>query len=271
MRWFLTLLFAAICATTPVCQQAAQAQQVSVQILLLEPESASALISDPLAALSFTLRLQTHRGDNVPIGLYKDTACTDPATADGDSIAAWRDELSGSGKVATQSNSMFRPTLRFVGGKPFVRSDGVDDHLLITLTAAAGNRSFAVALKPLSTTALQYLFDTESGRLVIAHSFTGNNVAWFDGTSHLIAPATTGAQRLVYIFSGSTGTIYRDNASLGSDSHTATAIGGAVAIQASYSGVGGNFNGDLSALCIIGSALTAGERSEVEAYLSGLQ
>ena len=56
-----------------------------------------------------------------PLGLYKDTACTIPAEFDGDLIAAWRDELSLSGFVATQPEVGKRPTLRFIQGKPTVR------------------------------------------------------------------------------------------------------------------------------------------------------
>lgn len=86
---------------------------------------------DPLAGIPFPLRLQTHRGDGVPLGLYQDTACTIPATDDGHSVAAWRDELSDSGVVAVQSVSTKRPTLRFAVGKPVLQFDGVDDFLLI--------------------------------------------------------------------------------------------------------------------------------------------
>lgn len=84
---------------------------------------------DPLADIDFALRLQTHRGDGVPLGLYQDTAFTIPATTAGQSIAAWRDELSGSALIATQSVSTKRPTLRFTNGIPWLEFDGIDDWL----------------------------------------------------------------------------------------------------------------------------------------------
>ncbi|MBX3740258.1 MAG: hypothetical protein KF712_04660 [Akkermansiaceae bacterium] len=87
---------------------------------------------DPLAGLDFSLRLQTHRGDGVPFGLYKDVACTIPAMEDGDSVAAWRDELSGSGLVLEQSIPAKRPTLQFVSGVPVLEFDGIDDFLIAT-------------------------------------------------------------------------------------------------------------------------------------------
>lgn len=88
---------------------------------------------DPLANIPFALRLQTHRGDGVPLGLYQDAACTVPATLAGQAVAAWRDELSGSGLIATQSVSTKRPILRFTAGVPWLEFDGVDDYLDVTM------------------------------------------------------------------------------------------------------------------------------------------
>lgn len=87
---------------------------------------------DPLAGIDFVLRLQTHRSDNVPFGLYQDTACTIPAVADGDPIGGWKDEISGSGLIAVQSVADKQPTLRYTSGKPVVRFDGVDDTMQIS-------------------------------------------------------------------------------------------------------------------------------------------
>lgn len=90
---------------------------------------------DPLAGINplLALRLQTHKGDDVPFSMYQDVACTVPATEEGDPIAAWRDELSGSGLVATQSDTGKQPILHFVSGVPTVKYDGVDD--LLTLSS----------------------------------------------------------------------------------------------------------------------------------------
>lgn len=75
----------------------------------------------------FALRLQTHNGDNAPLGLYQDTACTIPATQNGDPVAGWKDVLGASGLVAIQTDSQKQPILLFVGGVPTVWYDGVDD------------------------------------------------------------------------------------------------------------------------------------------------
>lgn len=100
---------------------------------------------DPLAGITFALRLQTHRGDGVPLGLYQDAACTVPATEDGDPVGGWRDELSGSGLVAEQSVSTKRPTLRFAGGIPVLEFDGVDDWLDIGFWG--GQQVYSAAIK----------------------------------------------------------------------------------------------------------------------------
>lgn len=95
----------------------------------LEEGAAGSGATDPLAGVVFALRLQTHAGDNVPVGLYQDVACTIPATADGHVVAAWRDELGGSGKTYSQSDVSKRPLLKIVSGAPVVRFDGIDDVL----------------------------------------------------------------------------------------------------------------------------------------------
>lgn len=89
-------------------------------------------VADPLAGIVFALRLQTHKGDNVPLGLWQDTAGTIPAVLDGDPVARWDDVLGTSGLSALQANTMQQPLLRFVNGTPVVRFDGVDDQMVVT-------------------------------------------------------------------------------------------------------------------------------------------
>lgn len=127
--------------------------------------------TDPLAGIPFALRLQTHRGDNVPLGLYQDTTCTIPATADGHSVAAWRDELSGSGLIATQSNAMKQPTLRFVDGVPVLRFDGVDDELLATI-AEPDASYWSIALRQ----------DDTNNRVPLGAGDNGAHTIFYNGT-----------------------------------------------------------------------------------------
>lgn len=70
------------------------------------------------------LKLVTHNGDNVPVGLYQDTAATIPATTEADPVAAWKDMRSG-GTVFTQAVGAGQPFLTFISGVPMVEfSDG---------------------------------------------------------------------------------------------------------------------------------------------------
>lgn len=83
---------------------------------------------DPLAGIAFALRLQTHNGDNVPLGLWQDVSKTVPALLDGDPIAVWEDVLSASGREFTQADPSKQPLLFFESGVPTILLDGVNDY-----------------------------------------------------------------------------------------------------------------------------------------------
>jgi hypothetical protein len=82
---------------------------------------------DPLAGYTWGLRLQTHNGDGVPLGLWQDTTFTIPAQNDFDPIGGWTDELSDSGAAVIQSDLNLQPYLLFIDGIPTIQCDGVDD------------------------------------------------------------------------------------------------------------------------------------------------
>lgn len=60
--------------------------------------------------------------------LWKDTAGTDPVTADGDAVARI-DDKSGNGNNATQTTAANRPLYKTSDGLHWLQFDGVDDHL----------------------------------------------------------------------------------------------------------------------------------------------
>ncbi len=79
------------------------------------------IIAPQLIMSDLHVRLQTHMGDNVPVGLFQDAALTTPATEEGDRVGGWRDMWvpSDAAFVAvTQTDNALRPTLTFVGGVP---------------------------------------------------------------------------------------------------------------------------------------------------------
>lgn len=79
-----------------------------------------------------------HRSD---YGLYKDSALTDPVTADADTVGGWVDK-SGNGRNWTQATSASEPTYKtaIVNSLPVLRFDGSDDFFdgpnISALTAA---------------------------------------------------------------------------------------------------------------------------------------
>ncbi len=228
--------------------------------------------ADPVAGIVLTFRLQTHNGNNVPLGLYKDTASTIPATTAGDSIAAWRDELNGSGFAALQDNATKRPTLQFVNGKPVVRFDGVNDHLIANgfyipqpYTAFAGLR--------LASIKHRYVLD--SGALNMGAIFSSNglygtgwgiyaNSAGTPGittnainTSYVIASVASGTSATFTV----NGTVF--TASQGIPSLSGLSI-------ASANGLDAFWHGDMTSVLLAGSALDATSRSIIETYLATL-
>lgn len=82
---------------------------------------------DPISGFTFFARLQTHRGDNIPIGLYQENSFDVPATQEGDQISMWADEISDSGVVFDFSYGGSLPFLTFIDGVPCVAWNGLDN------------------------------------------------------------------------------------------------------------------------------------------------
>jgi len=99
---------------------------------------------DPLAGIDFALRLQTHRGDGVPVGLFTDAGTT--SAGESDSVYTWADELSNSGLSAVQSNAMKRGTLEFLNGIPFLSMDYVDDGYILGSGAQTLSVPYAISI-----------------------------------------------------------------------------------------------------------------------------
>lgn len=91
---------------------------------------------DPLAGFNWAARLQTHiPGNNTPLGMFQDVACTIPSTQDGDNFAGWKDVLSDSGVIFTQAVSDQIPIFVSDGSTPTGLLDGVNDFWATVLAA----------------------------------------------------------------------------------------------------------------------------------------
>lgn len=238
--------------------------------------SSLGILPDPLAALTFALRLQTHSGfgatPNAPFGLYTDTACTTPATVAGDLVAAWRDELGTSGIVLTQATSLKRPTLQFVSSKPVLRFDGLLSDFVCPLSFASTSHIWYAGLSQ-GTATNRLLLDSATGRIILYPyaGGSGGQVGWFDGAFHdNIAAGTTPFQVLTYKFDApnTLGTVYRNGASLGTGTYIPRAIGGTTIFGAINDQLSGFFDGDMSSFVVQSALPTTPQQQLIEGFLA---
>ncbi len=190
-------------------------------------------------------------------------------------VVVWKDWLGDSSKDWIQSTSGSAPIwnpAKAATGKPAL--DFVTAAQLFmqnSMTRSASDMSVWFMVDRGSTTAVQDIFTTQTGLLVLASvsstsSFTGYyDTAWRQGSN-----SVTGTQALGFQFSGtggSAGTVYRSMTSLGSFSYaSARAIGGTSAIGAYFDGSAQWYDGCIYEMIIYNSALTIGQRTELLTY-----
>lgn len=256
--------------------------------LLTEADS-----GDPLADIPFSLRLQTHIGDNIPLGLYQDPSCTIPATVHGEPIAAFRDELSGTPTILTQTIPGSIPTLNIgVDGNPSVAFDGSNDFLR--------NLLFIMDLSERSVfIALQQTSDSNNAGILVITPASGDDYRRTDavpyevqdGDNYFTAfagldttlyevkiPGVGLAPSAVYseIFGAGEGSIYLDGVLIDSDSSAPafTNSGGGLLLGARLlSGVisAPYFGGLISAILIMPRRATSDEADRINDYLTNIK
>jgi hypothetical protein len=233
--------------------------------------------------INLSVCLVAHRGNNLPFGLYKDTAMTIPATTAGDAIAAWRDEVTGNGLYATQATAGFRPTLQFVSGRPVVRFDGTDDYLEFpTIGPLALTSGFEVQARVITGSVAfnvsggeQWIFskDVDTGRSY-AFGWGGQFPLQINGTGSSLPLALSGPVSLGWRGNSTLGTLWR---AAGTD-YVNNATWAAPATNATlpriglrqYPGFTQPFSGDLVSVTVASKVLTTYQRLGIEAYVSGL-
>ena len=201
-----------------------------------------------------------------------DTMFTDAGTTkvstDGDLVYQINDK-SGNSKNAVQTTEAKRYAYKvnIKNSLSVLSSNDVQGGYSLTgLTSTSGSYTFFFVFDRLSTA--NWMFDTQTGRFVLATSNSGN-YSWNDpGGWHNIASTTTGWQSLTYHFtSGGNGVIYKNGSSLGSAAYTTRNIGGRVGLFSDYTVIGTK-SGNHSEIIIYDSALSDTNRQTVETYLN---
>jgi len=196
------------------------------------------------------------------------------AVANNDPIG-YAAQISGfSATPAIQATSAAKPTLKVgangINDHNAASFDGGDNLVWTGITASSGAKTIYLVVDPTSAAgSVSYFLDSLVGRLLVAHfGSVANQVAYYDGMWRDIANATANAQILTFALGSGTGTIYRNDVSIGSADYVNKAIGDETAIGSSYNGSGAYYNGLYGAIYLYNALHTADERTAMYAYLS---
>lgn len=193
--------------------------------------------------------------------------------ADADPVSTWPDS-SGNGYNATGSGAS-RPSWRvgLASGHPTVDFDGAGDYLATSLAHASGDFTFYFVVKQDSADMVNgdYLFDTQTGRLVLWSPGPALHVGFYDGTVRDSSTAASTAGLEVYEFNLASGSavLRRNGTSILSTGYTQTAIGGAVSLGSDYTGSANpSFDGQIAEVIVYSHALNSTDRGKVNTYLN---
>lgn len=235
-------------------------------------EAGAAPWVDPLAAYTFALRLQTHRGDGVPVGLFQDAAGTVPATADGDPVGCWKDVLGAGLLSATQSVSTQRPTLRFRSGIPTLAFDGVDDFLQTTVTSNTLRTMFS-AQKSTDITAFRTIVDDGNVQCFMGQNNAGKGVI-IDSIGSIREGSGLTTNKEVwtgYYFTGSPGEMRLRQAGVDNLLVLSGTFGSASAMRIGRAGNNSAaWQGDITSILLATTSFAVPDIEAVEIYLDTL-
>ncbi len=150
-------------------------------------KGAAMALSSFVTSIPLQIRLQTHNGNGVPIGIYQDAAMTTPAVNEGDPVRAFKDVLGGSGLSITINTSDPSATLRFFDGRPGIVLDGRQGWVSTSQAWYAGKRGcIYVLFRNLGYNAPFYVAGTftqgGTNTFFIESAIQGTNNVYYDGT-----------------------------------------------------------------------------------------
>lgn len=195
-----------------------------------------------------------------PFSIYQDVALTLPALDQGNLIRGWRDELSGSGRVAIQSSSTACPSVRFIAGKPVPRFDGVDDYMrLDTPIILTGDFTVTARVRS-SGDGIIVGSEAHVGGVHLLRINASDQVVFYDGMTLLTSttPVSTRATpiNISVIRTGTTVKMYEGTTEIGSGTSAATMEAGIIGTLIFGGDSLSPLNGDGPVILIAGTAMT---------------
>jgi len=201
--------------------------------------------------------------------VWQDAAGTTPATA-GDPVGRI-DDKSGNGNHATQSTSTARPTLQTSGGLYYLDFDGVDDWMRAILASnQAQPNTLAVAVKLDLASDTSYIVDGYGSERNLLYQ-PSTNLSLYAGTT-LSSPSATGTSERVFLgYFNTTSSEIRVDGVQKATGNAGSALWGGITLggsSASPPSGAAMTDGRIYGFVGVNRTLTAGEISDVEAYLA---
>jgi hypothetical protein len=207
------------------------------------------------------------------LGVWLDA--TQIASTDGTALSSWSD-ASGGGHHATQGTGAAQPTYQTneLNGKPVVRFDGTDDFMgLGDLSLVFPTAATLLVVYGITGTEDRYsVFENTSNNGYWSYSggvgyFCAFRTARIDG--YPAAMPETGTNLVSVVSSASTYQVYLDGTGQGAQAAGYSAGGGGNVYEIGRgTGTSEYLAGDIAELLIYNSALSNGDRTTVEAYLT---
>lgn len=224
---------------------------------------------DPLAGIPISIRLQTHKGDKVPLGIYAEAACITPVTAPGFFVGGWKAEL-GNGASYGEDDGGLQPTYNTSGsGTPIIVSNGSTSCLTSGVIAPV---SMIALVRGTAGSSFGRVFGMGTGGSAIQRTFVPSDIwqASFLGVTFTIG-AITGGFDLIEA-QGFAGASY--TAINGVETPIVDSIfnaGFAYTIFDFTPGGGQNLNGDIIALFINDAPYAPADLIKIRNYLATLR